>query len=353
MVAVGVQPHALGCWGGQWGWCLLRRRVKRCPLGMSGLRCFVVGSGKGLPVALSTPVPWHHPAVGETEAWRGWTGSAGVGLHSQGCCILQESWRRAEGEPLATTPSLLTFGGVARQEGSLGSCSVLAEPAPAFWLSLQHKDGNANRNGEALGEKMSTALGRVPGLPPPRPARRPAGHHQAGSPLPRTAGGFPPLLPGLPALSTCLRSRAGTGLPQGWPGRAGFYPSPHRAPEEEEEEGRWEEGERDTGHTLGLGQASGDWRGSMCRRTARAFPAFWLCFLIGGWAGKSSHAPDIGIAGYPRSIDWAPRPVRSRGGPSCAKGCQADKGPKKGLTPPSLPPPPPPRARGRRWRHAG
>lgn len=70
VVAVGVQPHALGCWGGQWGWCLLGRRVKRCPPGMLGLRCFVLGSGKGLPVPLSTPVPWHHPAVGETEAWR-------------------------------------------------------------------------------------------------------------------------------------------------------------------------------------------------------------------------------------------------------------------------------------------
>lgn len=119
---------------------------------------------------------------------------------------------------------------------------MLAEPALAFWLSPWCEDGNANRNGEALGEKMSTALGRVPGSPPPRPARRSVGHCWAGSPLPRTAGGFPASLLVLPALNACSLSRARAELPQGWLGRAGLHPSLCRGPEEEEEEGRREEG---------------------------------------------------------------------------------------------------------------
>lgn len=119
---------------------------------------------------------------------------------------------------------------------------MLAEPALAFWLSLRCEDGNANRNGEALGEKMSTALGWVPGSLPPRPASRSVGHCWVGSPLPHAAGGFPASLLVLPALNTCLLSRARAELPQGWPGRAGLHPSPCKGPEEEEEEGRREEG---------------------------------------------------------------------------------------------------------------
>lgn len=75
------------------------------------------------------------------------------------------------------------------------------------------------------------------------------------------------------ALSTCSHSRARTGLSQGWLGRAGLHPSPHRAPEEEEE-GKQEEGKGDAGRSLGLGQASWDWRGSTCRGTAGDFPTF-------------------------------------------------------------------------------
>lgn len=68
---------------------------------------------------------------------------------------------------------------------------MLAEPDLAFWLSLPPEDGNANRNGEVLGEKMSTALGRVPGSPPPRPAHCSVGHRWAGSPCPAPLGSSP------------------------------------------------------------------------------------------------------------------------------------------------------------------
>lgn len=172
--------------------------MKRCPLGMSGLRCFVVGSGKGLPVALSTPVPWHHPAVGETEAWRGWTGSAGVGLHSQGCCILQESWRRAEGEPLATTPSLLTFGGGGKAGGVPGvllragraSPSLLAEPAAQGRKRKQERGGVGRENVNSTGPGAWLAASPA-GSPPcgPPPGRLPPAPHCWG--LPTFAPGSP------------------------------------------------------------------------------------------------------------------------------------------------------------------
>lgn len=97
---------------------------------------------------------------------------------------------------------------------------MLAEPTSAFWLGLWHEDGNANRNGEVLGEKMSTALGRVPGSSPPGLARCSVGHCWAGSPLPHTAGGSP-FAPGSPlALHTCLCSRARAGLPPGVAGES-------------------------------------------------------------------------------------------------------------------------------------
>lgn len=111
VVAVDVQPCASGCWVGQRGCCLLRKGVRSCPLGMLGLLCFVLSSRQGPLVPLGAPVPWHYSAAGETEAQRDWAGPAGVGLHSQGCCILRESWKMAEGEPLGTNPSLLTLGG--------------------------------------------------------------------------------------------------------------------------------------------------------------------------------------------------------------------------------------------------
>lgn len=140
---------------------------------------------------LGAPIPWHCPAAWETEAWRDWEGSAGLELHSQGCCM-----GKAGGEPLAPKLSLVTFGVVARQERCPGSCPVLAEPAPAFWLSPHREDGNANRNGEVLGEKMSTAPGPVPGS-------LLRGHCRASCPLP---GELPPACPA-PLGASTLRSR--------------------------------------------------------------------------------------------------------------------------------------------------
>lgn len=49
-----------------------------------------------------------------------------------------------------------------------------------FGLSPEHQDGNANRNREVLGEKMSTVLGPVAGSQPPRPVCLSVGHCRAG-----------------------------------------------------------------------------------------------------------------------------------------------------------------------------
>lgn len=124
----------------------------------------------------------------------------------------------------------MTFLGVVRQEGSLGSCPMLAEPASAFWLGLRHEDGNANRNGEALGEKMSTAPGQVPGSLPPGLVCCSVGHCWAGSPLPHTAGGSPFALGSSQHCILAHASGPGLDCSQGWLGRAGLHPSSHRAP---------------------------------------------------------------------------------------------------------------------------
>lgn len=148
------------------------------------------------------------------------------------------------------------------------------------------------------------------------------------------AGGLP--CPALQGASRCAlgspstehfpRSSGGAGLLQGWLGRVELWPWPHRAPEEEE--GRWEEGKGDAGHTLGLGQADEDWCGSMYQGTSVAFTAFWPCFLLGGWDGKSSSCK-AGGAGHPRTINWAPRPACGRGDQVVPGGARQIKAPRR------------------------
>lgn len=85
-------PQRGGCWGSApCPWVprrimrqvLPREGMRRCHPGMSALWCLILGSRKGPLVPLGAPVPWLYLAAGEIEAWRGWAGSAGVGLHSQ------------------------------------------------------------------------------------------------------------------------------------------------------------------------------------------------------------------------------------------------------------------------------
>lgn len=223
----------------------------------------------------------------------------------------------------------------------LGSCTAPAEPVPAFWLSPRLQDGNANRNGEALGEKMSTALGRVPGSLPPWPACHSLGCCWWASPL----------VWGLLALSACLYSRAG--LPQRQQVTPGLHPwtySPPRRRRRKEEEGRQEEGQGDAGHTPSLGQASWDWHDFTCYGTDGAFPAFWLRFLVERRADKSSHPPQRWGCGIPKDHQLCTWSRIWQGG---TRLCQGVPGRPQAGPHTAVPATPPPRAQGRRWRHAG